>query len=132
MTSVEHSPRGPLTIGGDSGRDISSPLRSIEQFLLQVAHRLATISLFAMLASWAMLYRGQNYRWPLVATFTAADIGLCAALVALMIARRSHRPATEAMGVLIFNLVFVALSVQMVVFNRLDVIRAAAGAFFSK
>jgi len=115
-----------------SNYDIPSSLRCTEQALLQISHRLATIGLFAMIAAWALLYRGQDYHWPVVVTFGACDVGLCTALIALLIARRQGRRGGEAIGVLVFNLVFVALSLQMVVFSRLDLIRAAADKFFSK
>ena len=113
-------------------RDTSSLWRSIEHGCLQVAHRLGTVALFATIAAWVLIYRGQNYQWPVIAAFAAADLGFCAGILAGLIARRTDASARrEALGVTIFNLILLAMSLQLVLISRIDVIRAAASQFFT-
>lgn len=132
MSSATPSPiLSTLGTGLPISPGIPTPRRPIEQTFLQIAHRLATVALFAMLGTWALLYRGQDFRWPVLVAFGAGDVGLCAALIALVLARRDRRRGGEAMGVLVFNLVLTALSLQMLIVARLDLIRAAAEKFFS-
>jgi len=109
----------------------SSPLiRATEQFSLQFAHRCGAVGMLLNLASWALLYNGRNISWPLAIAFLCSDLGFCAAMAAWLIARRQGRGG-EAVGALIFNLIFLILSLQMMVIGRLDVIRSAASQFFS-
>ncbi|HSV16443.1 MAG TPA: hypothetical protein VLI90_19425 [Tepidisphaeraceae bacterium] len=108
--------------------DIPSLLIATERFCLQFGHRVGTVALFAMLAAWALLYRGQSYHWPLAIAFAGSNLGFCAALLARIIARGRSR---EALGLIIFNLLILALSLQLMLLSRLDVIRAAAERFFS-
>jgi hypothetical protein len=108
-----------------------SPLkRATEQFCLQFAHRAGAIAMLLNLASWVMLYNGRDMSWPLAIAFLCSDLGFCAAMGAWLFARRENR-GTEAVGVLIFNLIFLILSLQMMLIGRLDIIRSAATQFFS-
>ncbi len=108
-----------------------SPLsRATENFTLQFAHRAGAIAMLLNLTSWAMLYSGRNMSWPLALAFLSSDLGFCAAMIAWLLARRENR-GSEAVGVLIFNLIFLILSLQMMLIARLDLIRSAATQFFS-
>ena len=104
-------------------------IASVEWFCLQTAHRLGAIALFAIIAAWAMVYRSQNAHWPIAVAFGASDVAFCAALIARMLAKSNRRG--EAMGALIFNLIILVMSLQMLIYSRLDVIRAAADKFFT-
>ena len=126
MTSSVHVL--PLTPNQLLGNQLT-PLRAkIEVIVLQVGHRMAAIAIFATLAAWAMLYQGQDDRWAVVVAFAAADLGLCAAIVAGTAVRRFRR---ETLGVFIVNLLLVALSMQTMLFNRLDFFRSAIEKFFT-
>lgn len=103
----------------------------IERLGLQAAHRLGSLALLATLATWALVYRGQDFRWPVVAAFAAADIGFCAAWLVRILSRRNPRRAREAGGAMIFNLIFLLLSLQLMLLARMDLIRAAANRFFT-
>jgi predicted PurR-regulated permease PerM len=106
-------------------------MRPIERLSLQTAHRLGALALLATLAAWALVYRGQDFRWPIIIAFAAANVGFCAAWLARMLGRRDQRNRREATGAMIFNLVFLLLSLQLMLLARLDVIRAAAEKFFT-
>ena len=106
------------------------PTLPIERFCLQLAHRLGAIGMLLNLTSWGLLYVGRDMAGPLTSAFLCSDIGFCAALIAWLLARRENR-GSEALGATIFNLIFLILSLQMMVIGRLDVIRSAAGQFFS-
>jgi hypothetical protein len=109
--------------------EVAHLLSATERFSLQLAHRSGTVALFAMLASWAMLYRGQSYQWPAAIAFAASDIGFCGAMLARLLTKPGRRG--EAVGAIIFNLIILVLSLQLMLIGRLDVIRAAAERFFS-
>jgi len=100
-------------------------------FLLQTSHRLGAISFFAAIASWAMLYKSQNPTWAVAVSFGAADLGLCAGLIALLMLPKRESTYGETRGAIIFNLLFVLLALQMIFITRLPVIRDAVTAFFT-
>ena len=106
------------------------PTLAIERFCLQLAHRLGAVGMLLNLTSWGLLYTSHPMTWPLALAFLCSDVGFCAALTAWLLARRENR-GSEALGATIFNLIFLILSLQMMVISRLDVIRSAAGQFFS-
>jgi hypothetical protein len=104
--------------------------RTAEQFCLQLGHRLGAIGMLLNLTSWGLLYTKADMHWPLAIAFLCSDVGFCGAMIAWLLARREGRGG-EAVGTLIFNLIFLILSLQMMIIVRLDVIRAAATQFFS-
>ncbi len=105
--------------------------QAVIRLALQTAHRCAAAALLLTLAAWALAYEHQDFHWPLAIAFAAADIGFCAALLALTISRRARLRGGEAFGVFLFNLIFLILSLQMMLFSRLDVIRTMLEQFFS-
>jgi hypothetical protein len=104
--------------------------RGFERFCLQVAHRCGAIGMLLNLVSWGLLYMRRDMHWPLAIAFLCSDVGFCAAMAAWLLSRREGRGA-EAVGALLFNLIFLILSLQMMIVGSLDVIRSAAGQFFS-
>jgi hypothetical protein len=113
-------------------RDSSSLCITTERLSLQAGHRLAAIAIFATFGAWALLYQSQSDRWAVVIALGASDLGLCMAMVAGLLARRDgRRPTLETHGVFIVNLVLIALSIQLMLFSRLDIFRTAIAKFFS-
>src|SRR4051794_29363424 len=82
--------------------DIPSLLVATERFCLQVSHRLGTVALFALIAAWALVYRGQSIQWPIAIAFGCSNLAFCAALLARILGRSGQR--REAMGAIVFNL----------------------------
>jgi predicted PurR-regulated permease PerM len=98
---------------------------------LQCSHRLGAIALLATLGAWAMMYNIRDFHVPLALAAGFAEAGLCCGLLAHMMTRVGQPSRREANGVSIFNLVLLVLAIQLMLFARLDVIRAAAGDFFT-
>jgi hypothetical protein len=99
--------------------------------LLQIGHRIGAISLFAFLATWGMIYMSRDFHWPLVISFGSAGVGLCSALIALMITPVHSAHRREARGVAVFNLVLFAVTLNFILLAQLDQIRPAASEFFT-
>jgi hypothetical protein len=100
-------------------------------FLLQLSHRAGAVAMMLSVAVWAMFYQGQDFHWPLAAAFAVSNVGLCAALAARALAARRGLVTGEAVGAAAFNGVILALSLQLMVISRLDLLRAAGNAFFT-
>ncbi len=98
---------------------------------LQTSQRLGSIALFATLAAWAMLYLARDASLPIAITVAVSIIGLCAALMARMLTGRGSPSRREADGVAIFNLVLLVLALHMMLYTRLDLIRASVSEFFT-
>jgi MFS family permease len=112
--------------------DNSPLLATIERGSIQAGHRLAAVAIFATLGAWIIIYQGQSDHWAGAIAMAASDLGLCLALVAGVLARRQGRkPSPETLSVFIANLVLVALSVQLMLFARLDLFRTAIEKFFA-
>lgn len=97
------------------------------EFVLQLGHRFAVVSCFAFLGGLAVLYKAGNPMWPLAAAMACADVACCSAVWAS--SSPSHR--REARGLLLFGGFLVVLSLQLILLTRLELIRAAAAAFFT-
>jgi hypothetical protein len=100
-------------------------------FFLQLSHRLGAIALLSTIGTWAMMYMIRDFHLPLAIASGCADAGLCSALIARIFTRPTTPSRREANGVAIFNLVLFILAVYLMIFARLDVIRAAASEFFT-
>jgi hypothetical protein len=115
------------------GYDSSSLLATIERGCIQAGHRLAAVAIFATLGAWIIIYQGQPDHWAAAIALAAGDLGLCAAVLAGLLARRQgQRPSAETTSVFIANLVLIALSLQLMLFARLDLFRAAIEKFFAQ
>jgi hypothetical protein len=123
----------PLLPTNPKPHRVDSPLlATIERGSTQAAHRLAAIAIFATLGAWIIIYQGQNDHWAGAIAMASSDLGLCAALLAALLARRQgRRPSRETTSVFIANLVLVALSLQLMLFARLDLFRSAIEKFFA-
>jgi hypothetical protein len=122
----------PTTNASPPPCDNSSLIMTIERGSVQAGHRFAAVAIFATLAAWIIIYQGQSDHWAGAIAMAASDLGLCAALLAGVLARRQgRRPSAETTGVFIANLVLVALSIQLMLFARLDLFRTAIEKFFS-
>ena len=99
--------------------------------LLDVAHRAGALALFATAAVWGLIfYKGEPTTGALAAATVAADVGLCAAVGARVLATdpQGRRRTT---GVLLFNGVVFALSLVLMLLDRVGPIHDAMAAFFS-
>jgi hypothetical protein len=112
--------------------DTATTLATAERLSIQASHRLAAIAIFATLGAWIVFSQGMSDRWAGAIALSASDLGLCAALLAAVFARRQLRqPTRETTGVFIANLVLIALSLQLMLFARLDMFRTAIEKFFA-
>ena len=84
-----------------------------------------------MIAAWVQIYLGQSDRWGVAIAFAASNLGLCAALLVRIFHRQDQLLFREATGVAFFNLIFLLLSLQLMLLDRMDLIRAAAEKFFT-
>lgn len=113
---------------------VSQPPAAAPQFtafFLQVSHRIGAISLFALLATWGMMYMARNFGIALAVAFGCADVGLCAALIARMMSPANSPHRREANGAAVFNLILLALTLNLILLSRLEQIRSAASEFFT-
>jgi len=99
--------------------------------LLQASHRLGAIALLATLGTWAMMYIIRDFHVPLAIAAGTADAGLCCGIAARMLTRSGQPARREANGVAVFNLIFFILAIYLMLFARLEIIRAAASDFFT-
>jgi hypothetical protein len=107
-------------------RDISTLPPSMERICMQISHRLAAVALFATVAAWVLVYRSQDSHWAVAVAFGASDVAFMAAMLAWMGFR-----AGEAVGAMAFNGILLALSLQMILFTRIDLIRTVLGKFLT-
>ena len=98
---------------------------------LQISQRLGAIALISTLGTWAMLYLAKDATIPIAITVGTTIVGLCSAMIARMLTDRATPARREANGIAIFNLVLMVLAVHLMLYTRLDVIRATAADFFT-
>ena len=77
------------------------------------------------------MYLMKDFHIPLAIAAGCANLGFCCGLAARAMTAPSTPVRREANGVTIFNLVLFVLALHLILFARLDVIRAAAGEFFT-
>jgi hypothetical protein len=106
-------------------------LPRVEAIALQIAHRCGAAAFLLALANLALVYLRHDFKWTLAAAFLAANAGFCAAMLAWAIARHRRSCPGEALAVMIFNAIFLALSLQLILLDRMDLIRTIADDFFS-
>lgn len=122
------------TISQPRTADISADSKfkfAITTFLLQTSHRLGGIAFLATLTTWWLMYTIKDFHLPLVISAATANAGLCCGIAARILTRPGQTTRREANGVAIFNLILFILSIQLMIFARLDVIRSSATDFFT-
>jgi hypothetical protein len=100
-------------------------------FFLQISHRIGAVALLATIGTWASMYLIHDFHLPLAIAGGCADVGFCSAMIARLLTRSATASRREANGAAIFNLVLFVLAIYLMIFARLDVIRAAASEFFT-
>jgi hypothetical protein len=132
MTSIHLIQDRPARPGAEPHGFSQRPVtRYAITLFLQSSHRLGSVALFAMLGTWAMMYRVADFHMPLAISAACADIGLCAGLAARILIPPRHPARREANGVTIFNTVLFVLALYTMFFARLELIRSGAAQFFT-
>ena len=94
----------------------------VEQWCLQSGHRLGSLGLLLLLGGVAASVMKGRPLVPLGMAILLADLGLVGGLAGWWLARRQRRSATEARGLMIFNLVLLLLSVLLFALARLKIV----------
>jgi hypothetical protein len=91
----------------------------IADFFLQAAHRVGSAGLISLVIAGALIYAGQEYRWPIAIGFALADVGLCAAIAARFLGQFEIGRRRESLGVGIFNIVLIVASLILMILSSI-------------
>jgi hypothetical protein len=100
--------------------------------LTDAAQRLGAIAFFTTLALWSFLFLRKDPSYLIAVAAGASNLGCCSALLAWSLAQPKSIPRREATGAAVFNLVFLVLTVHLMLYTRLDVIRISVDSLLAK